>query len=73
MVKNLVQDLVVSVTDVAVMFTMLLCGTEEGAVYVVVAPLAVWIGLKVPQGSPVETGQLQVTPALAVSLETVAP
>lgn len=32
MVKYLFQDLVVSVTDVAVMFTMLLCGTEEGAV-----------------------------------------
>ena len=41
-----------------------------GDVYVVIAPLAVEVGLKVPQG--VSPEQDQVTPALAESLVTVA-
>jgi hypothetical protein len=39
----------------------------------VVAPLAVCVGAKVPQATPVAMKQLQVTPALAASLDTVAP
>ena len=61
---------VLSVMEVAMMATCPPAGAAEGAVYVVLAPLAVETGLKEPQ---VELGvQLQFTPALAVSLETVA-
>ena len=53
--------------DVAVMVTV---SGAAGAVYVVLAPLAVCAGLKVPQDAAGE--QLQSTPAFAESLETVA-
>jgi len=59
-----------SVMELAMMTTCPPAGADEGAVYVVLAPLAVETGLKEPQ---VALGvQLQLTPALAVSLETVA-
>ena len=45
-------------------------GTADGAVYVVAAPLAVVVGLNDPQAP--EGAQLQVTPALAESLATLA-
>jgi hypothetical protein len=61
---------VLSVMELAMMTTCPPAGADDGAVYVVLAPLAVETGLKEPQ---VELGvQLQLTPALAVSLETVA-
>ena len=53
--------------DVAVIVTFT---AAAGAVYVVLAPLAVCAGLKVPQDAAGE--QLQSTPAFAESLETVA-
>ena len=53
--------------DVAVIVTV---ADEAGALYVVLAPLAVCAGLKVPQDAAGE--QLQSTPAFAESLETVA-
>jgi hypothetical protein len=59
-----------SVTEVAVMTTCPPAGAAEGAVYTVLAPLNVETGLNEPQ---LELGvQLQLTPAPAVSLETVA-
>src|SRR5258706_7465170 len=59
-----------SVMELAMMPTGPPAGADQGAVYVVLAPLAVETGLKEPQ---VALGvQLQLTPALAVSLETVA-
>jgi len=59
-----------SVMELAMMTTCPPAGAAVGAVYVVLAPLAVETGLKEPQ---VELGvQLQFTPALAVSLDTVA-
>ena len=58
------------VVEAAVIVTLPPVGAEAGAVKVVAAPLAVCAGLKVPQ---VPAGaQLQSTPALAVSFETVA-
>jgi hypothetical protein len=62
-------DFVESVTDVAVTVTAL-DGTAEGAVNVVAAPLDVVVGLNDPQ-EPLGA-QLQVTPAFAESLLTVA-
>jgi len=62
--------LALSVMELAMMTTCPPAGAAVGAVYVVLAPLAVEAGLKEPQ---VELGvQLQFTPALAVSLDTVA-
>src|SRR6202158_672602 len=59
-----------SVMELAMMTTCPPAGAAEGAVYVVLVPLAVETGLKEPQ---VTLGvQLQLTPALAASLETVA-
>ena len=61
---------VLSVMELAMMTTCPPAGADDGAVYVVLAPLAVETGLKEPQ---VALGvQLQFTPALAVSLDTVA-
>jgi len=61
---------VLSVMEVAMMATCPPAGAAEGAVYVVLAPLAVETGLNEPHA---ELGvQLQLTPAPAVSLETVA-
>jgi hypothetical protein len=62
--------LVLSVTEVAVKTTLLGVGTVLGAVYVVFAPLAVEVGLNVPQ--EFAGVQLQVTPALALSFVTFA-
>ncbi len=60
-----------SAVEVAVMVTEFPAGMEVGAVKVVVAPLAVCVGLNEPQ---VELGQLTVqsTPKFALSLVTVA-
>jgi hypothetical protein len=71
MVIDADADLVVSVTEVAVIVTEAGVGTALGAVYVAVPPLAVNTGLIVPHD---ELPQLtfQVTPALLVSLLTVA-
>jgi hypothetical protein len=62
--------LVLSVTEVAIKTTLLPVGTVLGAVNVVGVPLAVAVGLNVPQ-EPAGV-QLQATPALALSLVTVA-
>jgi len=71
MVIDADTDLVVSVTEVAVIVTEAGVGTALGAVYVAVPPLGVNAGLIVPHD---ELPQLtfQVTPALLVSLLTVA-
>ena len=62
-------DLLPSDTEVAVMVTLPPDGAVIGAVYVVAAPLAVDVGLKLPQ---VPAGvQLHVTPLAAESLDTV--
>jgi hypothetical protein len=62
-------DLLPSATEVAVMVTVPPDGAVIGAVYVVAAPLAVDVGLKLPQ---VPAGvQLHVTPLAAESLDTV--
>jgi hypothetical protein len=62
--------LLVSVTEIAVMITRPVDGMLAGAVYVVLAPLAVCVGLNEPQ--VLAGAQLQVTPAFAESLPTVA-
>jgi hypothetical protein len=68
-VATAVASVVPSFADVAVMATVPPVGTVAGAVYVVAAPLAVFVELKVPQ---LVEPQLQVTPALFTSLATVA-
>jgi hypothetical protein len=55
--------------EVALIVTLPPSGTVDGAVYVVVTPLPVFIGLKLPQP---EDPQLHVTPALCTSLVTTA-
>jgi hypothetical protein len=62
-------DLVLSVTEVAVMVTVAGDGTVEGAVYVVVWPLPVEDGEMEPQEEPPQL-TVQETPALALSLVT---
>lgn len=58
------------VTEVAMIFTG---PPVPGAVYVVAAPLAVWVGEKVPQAlAPAAHVADQVTPPFALSLVTVA-
>src|SRR5208282_5024628 len=64
-------DLVVSATDVALIMTERFAGTELGAVYVAIAPLAVAVGETVPQGA-VAHDTAQVTPWFDASLATVA-
>jgi hypothetical protein len=59
-----------SVTEAAVMTTCPPDGTVPGATYVVLAPLAVEVGVNVPH-APAGV-QLQLTPALALSFVTVA-
>jgi len=62
----------VSLTEVAVMLTVVCPGaTEAGAVYVVGVSLAVAAGETVPQAAAGHD-TVQVTPRLAVSLLTVA-
>jgi len=59
-----------SVTEVAIRVALPPLGTVLGAVYVVVLPLGVDVGLKDPHAA---VGvQVQFTPALAPSLVTVA-
>ena len=61
-----------SVVDAAVIVTVPPTGTAAGAVYDVVAPLAVCAGEKVPQLPGLEQVTDQSTPALPKSLVTVA-
>jgi hypothetical protein len=65
-------DFVVSVTDVAVTVTLPPAGTTIGAVKVSAVPLADELELKLPQTVLVPQATVQVTPAFAVSLVTVA-
>jgi hypothetical protein len=64
-------DLVVSVTDVAVSVTAAGFGEEPGALYFVATPLPVDPAEKLPQGALPQL-TVHVTPALAVSLLTMA-
>ncbi len=64
-------DLVVSVTEVAVIVTEAGVGTALGAVYVAVPPLAVDAGLIAPHDEPPQV-TFQATPALLLSLLTIA-
>jgi hypothetical protein len=59
-----------SVTEVAMMVTLPPVGTVAGAVYVVMPPLGVEVGLKAPQAAA--GVQLQFTPPAAESFCTVA-
>ena len=63
--------LVLSVTDVALMVTVLGVGAVVGAVKVVATPLPVLALLKLPQFDA-EQVTLQCTPPLAESFETMA-
>jgi hypothetical protein len=64
-------DLVVSEMEVAVTVTVAGLGGAAGAEYVVAAPLAVVVGLKLPHDELPQVTD-QVTPAFALSLLTVA-
>jgi hypothetical protein len=64
-------DLVVSLTAVAVTVTVAGFGAEAGALYLVAAPLAVEAEEKAPHGVVLQV-TAQVTPALALSLLTMA-
>lgn len=64
--------LVGSVVEAAVIVTVLPEGTEAGAVYVVVMPLAVCAEEKDPHAPVLPQATVQSTPASAVSLLTVA-
>jgi hypothetical protein len=64
-------DLVVSETEVAVTVTVAGVGTAAGAENVVAVPLGVVAGLKLPHCELPQVTD-QVTPALALSLATVA-
>ena len=59
-----------SATEVATMVTLPPVGTAAGAVYVVIVPLGVEVGLKAPHA--VRGAQLQFTPFAAESFWTVA-
>jgi hypothetical protein len=61
-----------SVAERAVMATVFLAGTATGAVKVVVPPLGVCAGEKVPQFGALPQVATQSTPALAISPVTVA-
>jgi hypothetical protein len=65
-------DLLRSVVESAVTATVFFDGTLKGAVYVVVPPLAVCAGEKVPQLGALPQSATQSTPAFATSLLTVA-
>ena len=62
--------LVLSLTDAAVIVTLPPDGIAAGAVYTVVAPLAVVVALKLPHAP--DGAQLHVTPLAAESFNTVA-
>lgn len=61
-----------SVVDIAVTETVFPLGTERGAVNVLLPPLAVCAGEKDPQVGALPQRAAQFTPALAISLLTVA-
>lgn len=71
MVTEAVADFVGSETDVAVTVTTPVPGMAEGAVYVVFAPLLVFVGLKAPHAEVLQLID-HVTPPLSKSLLTVA-
>jgi len=60
-----------SVTELATTLTVPPVGTFAGAVYVVAAPLAVDVGLKLPHEDPPQVTD-QLTPAFPLSLLTTA-
>ena len=62
---------VASLTEVAVMVTVLPLGIEAGATYVVAAALGVDVGLKLPHWPPPQV-TLHKTPAFKLSLCTMA-
>jgi hypothetical protein len=64
-------DLVVSVTDVALIVTMFPVGTVDGAENTVAAPLGVAGGVKLPH-APLPQETVQVTPAFLLSSLTTA-
>ncbi len=66
-----VTDLVESDTEVAVTVTVAGLGTLAGAVNVVAVPLAVEVGVTLPQDEPPQV-TVQVTPPFALSLLTTA-
>jgi hypothetical protein len=65
-------DLLASVTEVAVTVTVFPLGTAAGAVYVVLAPLAVDALLNDPQAPLLPHVTLHFTPAFALSFPTFA-
>lgn len=69
-VATAVALVVLSFAEVAVIVTVPPEGTVDGAVYVVAPPLAVFVGLKLPQ--PGDEPQLHVTPAPSTSFVTCA-
>jgi hypothetical protein len=69
-VATAVAPVTPSFVEVAVIVTVPPEGTVDGAVYVVAPPLAVAVGLKLPQ--PGDEPQLHVTPAPSTSFVTCA-
>ena len=67
-----VAVLVGSVIEVAVIVTLLPFGTEAGAVYVVAAPLGLFVGLNDPQLPGLPQVAVQPVPWFPKSFETVA-
>ena len=67
-----VAVLVPSVTEVAVTVTVFPLGTAAGAVYVTAVPLGVFEALKDPHAVLLPQVADHLTPALALSLATVA-
>jgi len=72
MVTEAAEALLRSVLESAVTATVLFKGTPEGAVNMVVPPLAVCAGAKDPQMGALPQVAIQSTPAIAVSLLTEA-
>ena len=72
MVMTAWANCVLSVTEVAVTVTVPPVGIAAGAVYVVAEPLAVFVGLKLPQAPALPQVTDHVTPAFAGSLLTTA-
>jgi hypothetical protein len=72
MVTVAVEVLLRSVVDSAVTTTVFFAGTPGGATKMEVAPLAVWLGKKVPQLGALPHIATQSIPALAGSLVAVA-
>jgi hypothetical protein len=72
MVTVAAKALLRSVVESAVIDMVLCAGTANGAVYVVVPPLAVCAGEKEPQLGALAQVATQSTPAFATSLLTIA-